>query len=33
VLDASGKLVNGTRKLLQDFMQAYVARVAANAKS
>jgi chromate reductase len=34
LFDASGKLVNdGTRKFLQDFMQAYAAWVAANAKS
>lgn len=34
LFDSSGKLVNdGTRKFLQDFMQAYGAWVAANAKS
>lgn len=34
LFDASGKLVNdGTRKFLQDFMQAYAAWVAANGKS
>ena len=34
LFDASGKLVNdGTRKFLQDFMQAYSVWVAANVKS
>ena len=34
LFDANGKLVNdGTHKFLQDFMQAYAAWVAANAKS
>ncbi len=34
LFDTSGKLVNdGTRKFLQDFMQAYAAWVATNAKS
>jgi len=34
LFDAGGKLINdGTRKFLQDFMQAYAAWVAANAKS
>ena len=33
LFDANGKLVNGTRKFLEDFLRAYAAGVTASGKS
>jgi len=33
LFDANGKLVNGTRKFLEDFLRAYAAGVAASGNS